>query len=216
MSRSRKPPTPRRPSQGLPKPPEAPRLSAEERRRITEVSMAIAAPTKKASWPATIGKWLILVLSSGVVAGGIGAFAASYFTEMSTVRIENSKAQYEQRSKIIETFDSTNNNLLSKIAVFNTSILDGKKIEEPQRAAITESVIKAQIATNELEDIVPESDKTIIKSYKMQLDALGKATQGVDQPLALRPVFEAVAQLLPLHDQLAGDARASLKVRGAF
>lgn len=46
--------------------------------------------------------------------------------------------------------------------------------------------------------------------------AIGNKIQDVKQPIELGNVFEAVAHLLPLHDQIASEARARLRMKGLF
>ena len=155
---------------------------------------------------------LTMILASSIVAAGLTV----YLNDKATIERENSHLLCERNSKIIETFDSAQTEALAKITAFNNDVLAKRQIDPVRRAEVTQALLRAQLAANELERIIPLQDRQLIAEYKKELTNVNDTIQTVEQPLALGTIFDSVAHLLPLHEKLAADARANLRVRGLF
>jgi hypothetical protein len=160
----------------------------------------------------TIARLLGTIMLSGIVA----AMVSGYMTDLSNVKLENSRLANSQRLKIIESFDAAHAEVLSKLTLFNLDVLSGKKIDAARRAEVLQSIVKAELVATDIESALPPDEKKLVEDYKRELANISEQVQSVEQPLALGGIFSALLHLLPLRDKIATDARANLKMEGLF
>jgi hypothetical protein len=204
----------RRQRQGSPVPPRSTSAPIGVR-EATEVAIDTPSQPPKSrvrTFLKRAGEILGVIMLSGIVA----AMVSVYFTDRANVKLENSKFVNSQKLKVAENFDAAHADVLSKLTLFNADVLSGKKIDPSRRADVIQALVKAQLATNELEGSLLKENDRLAEDYKKELTTISDQVQTVDQPLGLGGVFESVSILLPLHDKIANEARQSLKVEGLF
>lgn len=102
-------------------------------------------------------KYEFNVLSIIVTSGIISSLVSVWMTDLSNVRLENSRAQYEQRVKIIETFDSAEATLLLRTTV-NMALFSEQKSDPSRKADVMQALVGAQLAANDVSELLMPED----------------------------------------------------------